>query len=790
MDFRQDYDRITVIPFSCHSSNPTLSGTTIAYSILSILLVYYIFNHLNYTIVSFPKILWDIVVYLIPDSLVRALDKHLVAQTQYKGDDTMDSPGLFFSAKSQAVQRILGLVTGQLGGIPVVRSLSITGIAPKAPRGTRLPGLGNWDNSCYQNSIIQGLASLPALHDFLDQATSGAEYSARQTTVQALRSIIVKLNDPSNANKLLWTPEKLKNMSSLQQQDAQEYYSKILNEMEKETLCVASQNPEDIGLLGIRNLNLDSSTDIVQIPKAGPESRIYFTEKHQNFLQPPAGLISNSLKSPLEGLLAQRVGCLQCGFVEGLSMIPFNCLTLPLGKEWTYDIRSCLDEYTALESIVGVDCSKCTLLRQKKQLEKLMNNSRAGSKGMESSIAPPPSNRIRELAIIRLKAVMRALEEDDYSENTLLKKCLIPPKSRISTTKTRQAVISRHPKSLVMHVNRSVFDELTGESRKSHAEVQFPEKLDLSPWCLGNLPPSNASSFDFIPWTTDPSKSMIPGDYFGQNEDQPGSTPVVYSLKAVVTHYGRHENGHYVCYRKRPRPQKNNGELKDMDQWWCLSDDDVSEVTEDDVLAQGGVFMLFYELDEGCGKDFSANIKPANPMLSIDDPVGNRTISEKVELAIPKSAIESPPTQSNTDGEERAGHDTVFTDPTLSPALVAPRLPSLSPAVKQCVDNKELSPHNSIEGSHILGQSGRIEGIYEGSSTKNIPSSAQAIETVENLHITGSVGPSDASSDKPTSKEDRQLTPRMRTAGSWNSKDNGNRAGRAMSVVSSMVAAN
>ena len=59
-----------------------------------------------------------------------------------------------------------------------------------------------------------------------------------------------------------------------------------------------------------------------------------------------------------------------------------------------------------------------------------------------------------------------------------------------------------------------------------------------------------------------------------------------YTLQAVITHYGRHENGHYICYRKTPG----------SDQWWRISDEDVWKVSEAEVKAQGGVFMLFYEL--------------------------------------------------------------------------------------------------------------------------------------------------------------------------------------------------
>ena len=88
----------------------------------------------------------------------------------------------------------------------------------------------------------------------------------------------------------------------------------------------------------------------------------------------------------------------------------------------------------------------------------------------------------------------------------------------------------------------------------------------------------------------------------------------LYRLKAVVTHYGRHENGHYIAYRQHPRAVQatedaaedaedgkpedsqvdNSGKLP----WWRLSDEDVSTVSDEDVLQQGGVFMLFYEREE------------------------------------------------------------------------------------------------------------------------------------------------------------------------------------------------
>ncbi|KAI5296768.1 hypothetical protein KEM56_005352 [Ascosphaera pollenicola] len=82
-----------------------------------------------------------------------------------------------------------------------------------------------------------------------------------------------------------------------------------------------------------------------------------------------------------------------------------------------------------------------------------------------------------------------------------------------------------------------------------------------------------------------------------------------YELKAVICHFGRHETGHYVCYRKFSAEQFPNipsqdeedcdelddEEEKPQDRWFRISDENVRPVSEGCALAQTGAFMLFYE---------------------------------------------------------------------------------------------------------------------------------------------------------------------------------------------------
>ncbi|KFX99984.1 hypothetical protein V490_01547 [Pseudogymnoascus sp. VKM F-3557] len=535
--------------------------------------IYSTLYSLDYNLLSLPELFWNWAVHLTPSRLIDILDKETRSNTV--GANPRRAPRTH-AAKSEIMRRAMGLdgqnsILGTVGTVAQAgrrRLSSLSGINLVAQGQQNVPaGLGNWDNSCYQNSVLQGLASLDSFSNYLNAPGSQKDETKDDSEMKmadSLRDLIARLKDPSNNGKRIWTPAALKSMSSWQQQDAQEYFSKVLDEIDKEIEKAVGQFSNSPGL----------TTKDQAEPKAKKSK------------SPSELLPTSTIRNPLEGLLAQRVGCTRCGYSEGLSMIPFNCLTVPLGKSWSYDISQCLDEYTELESIEGVQCGKCTLLKTERLLKMLADKDQSSS-----------TNIVGHQSVLdRLKVVEEALEDDDYEDKTLTQKCKIPPKNRMTTTKSRQAVIARPPKSLVIHVNRSMFDEMTGELKKNYAEVKFQNRLDLGPWCLGSNGKAPDDSVE--EWLLDPAESMIASRRRRSRIRGPS-----YELRAVVTHYGRHENGHYIAYRKHPALEEVVEGLKEekaprKSQWWRLSDDDVSQVSEENVLNQGGVFMLFYDLVE------------------------------------------------------------------------------------------------------------------------------------------------------------------------------------------------
>ncbi|KAK7910942.1 hypothetical protein PG985_013423 [Apiospora marii] len=557
-------------------------------------------------------VLWDIIVALIPASLLYAIDNWL-DPTMGSSQVALTSRPTTHMAKSETLQRILRL--NQSGGVMNSvanagrRGLStLSSSSLKKRHGYPPAGLGNYDNSCFQNSILQGLSSLEFFPEYLKAAIPQNEDGATndEGSASTLLGLLAQLRDPQNNGNTLWTPKKLKSLDTWEQQDAQEYFSKLLDEVDKEVSKTTKASAKSAGLesTGLR----DDGESSQHSDDSGYQSVVSTLSK--------PGSEVNVSKNPLEGLAAQRVACTQCGFSEGLSLIPFNCLTLNLGLDGVpHDLYERLDSYTHLESIDGVHCAKCSLLKAQHLLRLLVK------RGQENGLSDKTLLEPRA----RLEAANLALEEDDFDEKTLRDKCKIKDQNRVNTTKTKQAAIARPPRSLAIHVNRSVFDERTGAMFKNSARLQFPTTLDLGPWCLGSAGSEDQSANIAFPegkempakalseeeqWILEPTKSMVAGDL------QPSKiTGPMYELRAVITHQGRHDNGHYVCYRKHSHPPlkleespisdpESSDDEKPMvgegtdgaeDKWWRLSDESVIEVSEEQVLGQGGVFMLFYD---------------------------------------------------------------------------------------------------------------------------------------------------------------------------------------------------
>ena len=539
------------------------------------------------------RLIWEALVSITPARLIYVVEYAMIKYKWMPGEEPSFRPEHFGDrhAKVTALQRLLRIEDGQFTAtFQRVRALS--GI-DKVLRGTdasQPSGLGNWDNSCYQNSVLQGLFSLPAFGNFVSGKVDGMKEDDDSPTHRALEDIMKQLNATENHAGTLWTPSALKSMDSWQQQDAQEYFSKLMDTVDQELSK------------SFKRKSLNSGLETVAQ-----------TARWTNLKSLPCS-------NPLEGLLAQRVACKQCGHAEGLSLMPFNCLTINMGPQNEYDLEELLDEHTALEDIEGVECIKCTLLHSRSQLEQLLSKSVASDDFDEST----DTSKLKSIAESRLSVIRKVFEDDSFSDSGTLKRCNISAKNQISSTKSKQVALVRPPKNLVIHMNRSIFDDF-GNQRKNTAMVQFPPAFDLGRWCLG-VKSSSADLKELEHWSMSSTESMLP-----MSEQELLDVPTFYELRCVVTHYGRHENGHYVAYGKRrcshPCTKSEVGKTKAVDeQWYCFNDEIVTAVSEHDVLDRGNVFMLFYEAIER--PQVSQRTNPIENPYTVEAPVATSLLDE------------------------------------------------------------------------------------------------------------------------------------------------------------------
>lgn len=178
------------------------------------------------------------------------------------------------------------------------------------------------------------------------------------------------------------------------------------------------------------------------------------------------------------------------------------------------------------------------------------------------------------------------------------------------------------PPVLALHLNRSM--HYGQYAAKNNIRIAFSEILDLTSFTTSG----NLSTVPSIPISTPPpniprSTTPIPAHY--------AIPRTIYRLSAVVCHYGQHSFGHYVCYRRKPRPPSSGdarfappkladplgcecekcerfSPVRDEDDafnaersrpghgWLRISDESVREVGIETVLQEGsGAFMLYYE---------------------------------------------------------------------------------------------------------------------------------------------------------------------------------------------------
>ncbi|EIN11055.1 cysteine proteinase [Punctularia strigosozonata HHB-11173 SS5] len=458
------------------------------------------------------------------------------------------------------------------------------------------PGLVNISGTyCFMDSTLQAMASLCYLQPYLNAIHAKAEALDVPTPiVDALCDLLRILNTPTSSPSSLRPhaiiqalatskPAKQRSLfATREHQDAQELFQLISECIKEEALAVDREGRRDRGLSA---LALAKDGDLI-----GREVG----------------------RSVFEGLTANRRSCMQCGYTEAVMHFGFDnwqlALPPPTAGGGACRVEDCIAEYTKLEVLTDCVCRRCSMVATHR---KLVQEVERLSVVVHSDEKATKSARKRAREARKLEARVRAALEEGRIEDDIDG---VKMEKVISGPSTKQAMVARPPPILALHLNRSIHYGYYAGRNNTH--VIFPEILDLTPFTTSGSLSTNPT----YPISSAPSSSSS-----SSSPSRPRTPPprTLYRLSAVVCHYGDHSYGHYVCYRKTPRPpsagsKRAYGLIRESDDvitanekaglpgqpglpgtgcgWLRISDDDVREVGIETVLSEGrGAFMIYYE---------------------------------------------------------------------------------------------------------------------------------------------------------------------------------------------------
>ncbi|KAG5422214.1 UBP1 [Candida metapsilosis] len=500
--------------------------------------------------------------------------------------------------------------------------------------GGEVGGISNDGNTCFMNSVIQSLASSRQFMKFIDSylyseieidtKSSGEKITMKSNQPKpelpfttALKTLLDNVNGKYGSRGKEFSTKPLLNkmpngprqnfFSGYNQEDAQEFYQLTMSLLEKEFKKINQSRlptPEPEGekeketkFQDVRNLkeivsgcNKLGKLGVVYVPAAQVDPNLDDAEHKVMPLE---------LITPVDGISCERIGCLTCGEVGGIRYAVTSGLSLNLPQNQSYyssfNLSQLLNEWITPEIIDDVNCNRCGLLQTQQfllstvqELEKKDNNS-----------------KLIDQIKTRLSAIESELEKHQVSDEAFEK--LTVKKQIKKSRKSKQIFLDRPPPLLSIHINRSQFDPKTYMVVKNPNNVTFPAVLDLSPYIvepnqinmdaripfrkqdeklMNSQDDSISDDSQTVPSTEQPKDGLISpnGTAISSAESDP---KLLYNLKAVIVHFGTHNYGHYICYRK----------LRGT--WWRISDESIYVVTEAEVLGGQGTFMLFYEYNDG-----------------------------------------------------------------------------------------------------------------------------------------------------------------------------------------------